>query len=128
MELLLADDVLTKTYHYMDQFDRSAFLHHLSHSKPSLRILEIGAGTGGATENTLKDLVLPNGQVMYSNYCFTDISSGFFSAARERFKTAVNMEFATLDIKQGPGRTRVWRPPVRPRHCGKRAPCDSQFG
>lgn len=33
---------------------------------------------------------------------YTDISSGFFPAARERFKGFSNIDFATLDISQDP--------------------------
>jgi acyl transferase domain-containing protein len=104
LEVLLANDTLARLYNFMDECDRSLFLQHLAHSKPNLRILEIGAGTGATTASMLKDLVLPDGsgQVLYSQYTYTDISPSFFVAARERFKAAVNMEFMRLDISQDP--------------------------
>lgn len=102
LEILLADETLTKIYDFTDECNRSSFIQLLAHSKPNLRVLEIGAGTGGSTNNILKDLALPNGRVMYSKYTFTDISSGFFVAAKERFKASLNMEFATLDISKDP--------------------------
>src|SRR3546814_10604120 len=47
----------------------------LGHSNPCLRILEIGAGTGGTTEGVLKGLTRPdsNGQPLrrYSQYDYT---------------------------------------------------------
>lgn len=39
---------------------------------------------------------------MYSNYTFTDISSGFFPAARERFSSYPNIEYMALDISKDP--------------------------
>ena len=33
---------------------------------------------------------------------YTDISSGFFPAAKERFKLFSNIEFATLDVNKDP--------------------------
>ncbi|KAF4462221.1 polyketide synthase [Fusarium albosuccineum] len=101
LDVLLSDDTLNKLYIWMDQCDEPQFLKHLAHSKPNLRVLEIGAGTGGSTAQLLAHLT-PSGRTMYSNYTFTDISSGFFVAAKERFKDFPNMQFATLDISKDP--------------------------
>ncbi|KAI3399737.1 hypothetical protein diail_5804 [Diaporthe ilicicola] len=118
LEILLADDTLTKVYIATDACDRSDFMRHLAHSKPNLRILEIGAGTGASTMSMLKHLVLPGGaggsdgsgqqqqqqqlHPLYSRYTFTDISSAFFVAAREHFKGYPNIEYRTLDISKDP--------------------------
>jgi acyl transferase domain-containing protein/NADPH:quinone reductase-like Zn-dependent oxidoreductase/SAM-dependent methyltransferase len=102
LELLLADDTLTKIYVAIDAVDRSEFIKYMAHSRPNLRILEIGAGTGGSTAAILKDLVLPIGQPLYSKYTYTDISSGFFVAAKERFKSYRNIEYRALDISKNP--------------------------
>jgi acyl transferase domain-containing protein len=101
LEVLLSDGTLNKLYTFMDQCDESELLTHLTHSKPNLRVLEIGAGTGGSTSQLLKYLA-PVGKVLFSNYTFTDISSGFFVNAKKRFKDFPNMEFATLDISRDP--------------------------
>ena len=37
---------------------------------------------------------------MFSTYTYTDISSGFFKAAKERFREYPNLQFAVLDISQ----------------------------
>ena len=58
LEMLLADNTLTKLYIATDACDRSKFIHHLAHSKPNLRILKVGASTGESTASMLKDLIL----------------------------------------------------------------------
>ncbi|MDE0629787.1 MAG: SDR family NAD(P)-dependent oxidoreductase, partial [Bryobacterales bacterium] len=63
-----------------------------------LRVIEIGAGTG-ATTSALLD-VLPDDR---TEYMFTDISTGFFSAAERRFaEQGVNLRFVPLDIERDP--------------------------
>ena len=69
----------------------------LSHRYPRMKILEIGAGTGGATRQVLGNLA------GLESYTFTDISSGFFEAARGLFDGHVfegKMEYKVLDIEQ----------------------------
>ena len=77
-------------------------LQSLGHKKPTLRVLEIGAGTGGTTTNLLSGLQSEFGERLYSKYGYTDISSGFFVAAKERFKDHPNIEFSVLDISKNP--------------------------
>jgi acyl transferase domain-containing protein len=101
LDILLADDTLSNLYVYADQCDESQFFKHLTHSKPNLRVLEIGAGTGGSTANILK-LLTPGERALYSRYIFSDISPGFFVAAKERFSTYSNVEYQPLDISQDP--------------------------
>ncbi|KAK8011011.1 hypothetical protein PG990_009976 [Apiospora arundinis] len=103
MELLLEGDLLTKLYDFADGWDYTHFLQLLSHSKPHLRILEIGAGTGATTAVILKDLVSEFGERMFYSYTYTDISTGFFAAAKERFRDfSADMEFLPLDISRDP--------------------------
>jgi acyl transferase domain-containing protein/SAM-dependent methyltransferase len=101
LEMLLADDTLTQVL-ATDACDKSQFIRHLAHSKPNLRILEIGAGTGASTASMLKDLALPTGQPLYSKYTFTDISSAFFVSAKDHFKSHRNIEYRILDITRDP--------------------------
>lgn len=103
LEILLEDGTLTGLYDFMDECDTSEFISTLAHTKPNLRILEIGAGTGASTASILKNLVLDDGQrVLYSKYTFTDISSGFIVSAKERFKNYPNIDYTTLDISKDP--------------------------
>lgn len=79
----------------------------LSHNDPTLRFLELGAGTGSSTAKVLPALVhnLGNGQeaVRCGEYMYTDISSAFFEKARERFSyAAAAIKFAKLDIEADP--------------------------
>nr|ALQ32976.1 putative polyketide synthase [Fusarium sp. NRRL 25184] len=101
IETLLRDNLLADIYNVMT-FDYSKFLRILSHTRPTLRILEVGAGTGGTTETILRGLSQIQGLPAYSVYTFTDISAGFFPAAKSRFSDAPNMEFKILDVSQNP--------------------------
>ena len=63
----------------------------------SLRVLEIGAGTGGLTSYVLPKL--PADRVAY---VYTDLSNHFFNKAREKFQGYPFLEFKRLDIEQDP--------------------------
>ncbi|MGO8676238.1 MAG: type I polyketide synthase [Limisphaerales bacterium] len=63
--------------------------------KRPLRILEVGAGTGG-TSSTLLPLLDP-GQ---TTYVFSDVSDLFLSRARERFATFPLVRFAVFDLEK----------------------------
>ncbi|KAJ5916406.1 Acyl transferase/acyl hydrolase/lysophospholipase [Penicillium tannophilum] len=103
LDLLLSDDTLTDVYVSMEQCDESLFFKHLTHTKPNLRVLEIGAGTGGSTAEILKMLTpTPGNRTLYSKYTYTDVSPGFFVAAKERFRTQPNIEYVALDISKDP--------------------------
>ena len=62
-----------------------------------LRMLEVGAGTGGTTAAVLAEL--PG----RTDYTYTDISAGFFATAEARFGDADGgMEYRVLDIEREP--------------------------
>ena len=64
-----------------------------------LRVLEVGAGTGGTTQSVLP--ALPAGR---TDYLYTDISAGFFAGAEERAAGGgARMAFRPLDIERPPG-------------------------
>ncbi len=62
-----------------------------------LRILEIGAGTGGTTTYVLP--ALPSGPV---DYTFTDVSPLFLERAQEAFGERPGFQTALLDIERDP--------------------------
>ncbi|RMZ86790.1 hypothetical protein DV736_g5985, partial [Chaetothyriales sp. CBS 134916] len=101
LDVLLRDNVLAKIYDIMT-FDYAKFVRLLAHARPNLRILEVGAGTGGTTETITRSLVDVGGLPVYSTYTFTDISAGFFPSARERFAHVSNMEFKVFDVTKDP--------------------------
>ncbi|MFF1871839.1 SDR family oxidoreductase [Kitasatospora herbaricolor] len=62
-----------------------------------LRILEIGAGTGGFTAR-----LLPHLPAERTHYVYTDISSAFFPKAEARFAAYNFLEFQALDLSVDP--------------------------
>ncbi|KZL64051.1 polyketide synthase [Colletotrichum incanum] len=77
------------------------YLDALAHKNSALEILEIGAGTGGATRPAMATLT-KNGR-RYKHYDFTDISPSFFEQAKETFKDELGqMNFRVLNIEDDP--------------------------
>ncbi|KAI1177722.1 hypothetical protein F4777DRAFT_576800 [Nemania sp. FL0916] len=80
----------------------SRVLDGLAHANPHQRILEVGAGTAGATRIAMKALVGPNGIKRYCDYGFTDISPGFLAAARASMADFRDISYSVLDIEADP--------------------------
>lgn len=104
IEVLQADDGLTNFYNYVEsRTDSVDFFAAAGHTRPTLRVLEIGAGTGGGAQVVLEGLAKGGcPDRLYSTYAYTDISAGFFVAARERFKAYRGLDFRVLDITKDP--------------------------
>jgi malonyl CoA-acyl carrier protein transacylase len=62
-----------------------------------VRILEIGAGTGGTTA-----YLLPHLDSHHTKYVFTDVSPLFISQAQDKFKSYPFVRYQLLDIEQAP--------------------------
>ncbi|MFN0076003.1 MAG: SDR family NAD(P)-dependent oxidoreductase [Prosthecobacter sp.] len=60
-----------------------------------LRILEIGAGTGGLASQVLP--LIERGQ---HSYVFSDVSAAFFPAARQKLAAFPEVEFKTFDLEK----------------------------
>ncbi|KAF5639068.1 polyketide synthase [Fusarium sp. NRRL 52700] len=109
LELLFKDKLVENVYRSgvgaEIGYDRMvAYIDALAHKNPALRVLEVGAGTGGATRPILKCLTTQGtgetGTPRFSHYAFTDISIGFFENAREMFKdSAARLSFRALNIE-----------------------------
>jgi SAM-dependent methyltransferase len=71
-----------------------------------MRILEVGAGTGGMTRHVLgafHDFERQTGQMCFTEYVYADISPAFFEVAREEFSMSQDrMVFKMLDVRQKP--------------------------
>jgi acyl transferase domain-containing protein/NADPH:quinone reductase-like Zn-dependent oxidoreductase/NADP-dependent 3-hydroxy acid dehydrogenase YdfG/SAM-dependent methyltransferase/acyl carrier protein len=74
-----------------------AMVDHWPGDRP-LRVLEVGAGTGGMTAALLP--VLPSER---TRYLFTDRSAGFLAKAKARFTAYDFVEYGTFDIDADPG-------------------------
>lgn len=102
LHILLEDNLLTRLYNAAP-LDYTDTIHVLANTNPHLRILEVGAGTGGTTAKVLPALKSKYGERLFSTYTYTDVSGGFMTAARDRFSAETeNMEFAVLDISKDP--------------------------
>jgi NADPH:quinone reductase-like Zn-dependent oxidoreductase/SAM-dependent methyltransferase/acyl carrier protein len=62
-----------------------------------LRILEVGAGTGGLTAH-----VLPGLPAERTHYVFSDVSVAFFSGAQQKFRNFPFVEYKPLDVERAP--------------------------
>ncbi|KAF2670067.1 hypothetical protein BT63DRAFT_228744 [Microthyrium microscopicum] len=103
LSLMLEDNLLYKYYagdwidHYYEQM--AAYVNLLAKKKPTMKILEIGAGTGGTTMAILNSMPADHG----FSYTFTDISAGFFIQAREVLsKWNDSIIYKKLDIESDP--------------------------
>ncbi|KAL9095888.1 MAG: hypothetical protein Q9165_001885 [Trypethelium subeluteriae] len=86
----------------------SSYLDALAHKNPNMRVLEVGAGTGGASVTTLKALS-SSGEAgsgvprRYQHYDYTDVSPFFFEKARSRFPEHLHrMRFKLFDVGEDP--------------------------
>lgn len=111
LSLLFNDDLMYEYYHYSHGSTspiRKAlrWVDAFAHKHPDIKVLEIGAGTGGATEHFIDTLMhhgKEGGAPRCSEYVFTDISPSFFEEAKARFSgCGSRMVFSTLDIEQDP--------------------------
>ncbi|MCJ1261274.1 hypothetical protein MMC22_001138 [Lobaria immixta] len=100
LEPMIQDNMLNDFYvqalgmsPYLLKLTRMA--SQIGHRHPHMRVLEIGAGTGGATKAILKQL-----DGAFSSYTFTDISTGFFEKAKEVFAQESKLTFKALDIEK----------------------------
>ncbi|KAF6820431.1 polyketide synthase [Colletotrichum sojae] len=105
LDLFLQDGALQGLYDRMNApwGGYAQLVGLLSHKKGNhLRVLEIGAGTGGLTARVLPHLRHGDGRVR-GTYVFTDVSAGFFPGARERFwECGAGVEYRVLDIGRDP--------------------------
>ncbi len=69
-----------------------------------LRILEVGAGTGGLAAH-----VLPLFERGLHSYTFSDVSPGFFGAAAQKLANFPEVEFKVLDLEK-PGTAQGFEP------------------
>ncbi|KAI1342798.1 hypothetical protein F5Y15DRAFT_268999 [Xylariaceae sp. FL0016] len=109
LSLMVQDNLLTQVY----AEDRSMlrcyellqkYARSLCFKNPNMKIMEIGAGTGGATQPLLEALSTREGEAfhpLFASYTYTDISSAFFEKARSRFAAWDDvLEYRNLNIER----------------------------
>nr|WHN38866.1 polyketide synthase 5 [Elsinoe perseae] len=109
LQIMMADDFLHDFYksglgtaqHYAQM---SWYVDQEAHKNPNMRILEVGAGTAGATLPVLTKLGGSEGTApRFSDYTFTDISVGYFEKARTKLAPWLSfLKFSTLNIEESP--------------------------
>ena len=111
LELLFKDSLLESFYSgssFSFSFTMLAtYVDLLAHKNPNLKIIEIGAGTGGATSYVLSKISREGVGAIKTprcqRYVYTDLSPAFFEAAKERFSPyGHKMSYQTLDIEKDP--------------------------
>jgi SAM-dependent methyltransferase len=68
-----------------------------AHSGPTLKVLEIGSGTGGTSA-----AILPLFTPARTDYWFTDLSKHFFARAEQRFADYPFVRYQLFDLDQDP--------------------------
>ncbi|KAI4671892.1 putative Hybrid PKS-NRPS biosynthetic cluster [Alternaria triticimaculans] len=101
LEHMTKDGLLDRFYEVgMGLREWSLFLgqtvKQIVHRYGRMKVLEIGAGTGGATKVIMKEIGRS-----FASYTYTDISSGFFETAQQVFSAVSDkMIFKTLDCEK----------------------------
>ncbi|KAI1774512.1 hypothetical protein F4818DRAFT_64374 [Hypoxylon cercidicola] len=100
----LADDFYADMFEHVCDDRLLKFLDLATHENPGLRILEVGAGTGGMTGRViaaLRQLEKKSGALKFSEYTYTDVSPSFFEKATARWdELKERMTFKTFDMKR----------------------------
>lgn len=110
LQLVFDADMNLAEMFYADAFDGlcdnrfQSLLELATHENPTLRIIEVGAGTGGWTRRVLSALHAleqRRGATTFSEYDYTDISPSFFEKARINFSDFKNrMNFKPFDLER----------------------------
>ncbi len=96
LEKLYQDSPITQAMNRLAAQAVAAALAGLPNDR-KLRVLEIGAGTGGTTA-----FVLPLLPADRTEYFFTDVSPLFLNKAQDKFRAFPFVQYQTLDIEAAP--------------------------
>lgn len=103
LSVMLHDNLLERFYREHELYRRANYLcalivDKLAHQNPSMKILEVGAGTGVTTMPILQ--ALGN---RFGLFDYTDISTGFFENVKEEQKEwAGKIKYRRFDVEQDP--------------------------
>ncbi|KAI1806524.1 hypothetical protein F4811DRAFT_510318 [Daldinia bambusicola] len=100
----LADVFYADMFEHVCDHRMLKFLDLATHENPNLRILEVGAGTGGMTSRVLAaltELEKKSGSLKFAEYTYTDVSPAFFEKARAKWEDyKERMTFKSFDMKR----------------------------
>ncbi len=96
MEKLYRDAPFTRSFNQLAGEAARQLVNHWQAERP-LRILEIGAGTGGTTSHVLAQL-----SKVQAEYTFTDVSPLFLKRAQQKLSAYDFVQYRTLDIEKDP--------------------------
>lgn len=110
IEVMIQENRLTKQYEDRNSLNRLSkvianLCENYCHQNPDAHIIEIGGGTGIATLPVLEQLQVHSSPTYsrFEEYMFTDISSGFFTAAQEKFgDNGHSVLYKPFDISKAP--------------------------
>ena len=97
LQVALEDELLTEVYqkgslsHAYPQFSR--ILDLLAHKDSRMKIIEIGAGTGGATRFAMLTLHTATSSKRCREYTFIDVTTAFFTRAENEFSREKSLTF-----------------------------------
>ncbi|KAK0613233.1 polyketide synthase [Immersiella caudata] len=102
LEIATKDGMLGHFYETQliyDKFERAVEI--LGYKNPTMKILEIGAGTGSATGFVLNALT-KGGTKRYASYTYTDVSTSFFIQAADKFSQYDDIDYRLYDMEKSP--------------------------
>lgn len=112
LDLFFSTDLVKDYYQEFNKMTNGlnsflVYLDAMAHKFPNMKILEIGAGTGGVTRHVLRTLTRygehESKVPRFAHYAYTDISPSFFEAAQSIFADFLErITFKTLDIERNP--------------------------
>jgi 2-polyprenyl-3-methyl-5-hydroxy-6-metoxy-1,4-benzoquinol methylase len=97
-------ELLSKVHPPADTFDVAPFLRLLSHQRPHLRILEIGAAGPTMAGHIINSLRADphGGSASYYSYTYASSSEAAVARAKESLKGLARVDFRVLDVSQNP--------------------------
>ncbi|KAI1322483.1 lovastatin nonaketide synthase [Xylariaceae sp. FL0255] len=107
LNVIFRDGLADRYYEEMLNNDHHAYpaaqiIDILSFKNPGMKIMEVGAGTGGQTLRLLETMEA-DGVQKWGQYDYTDISPAFFTNAKEKFQKYLGlMRFQVCDISTSP--------------------------
>ncbi|KAL4804624.1 hypothetical protein BDV18DRAFT_165984 [Aspergillus unguis] len=113
IDIAVQAEILARVYadgsiHDAARKNLASVIDIMAHKNPTMRVLEVGAGTGSCTSVALEALnaydidSADHHAKRYKDYTFTDISPAFFEKAEELFNKYPPMIYQTFDVSADP--------------------------